>query len=249
LYVRDYSLFYGSDRLTDSSGARTGPPNFDVFTYVNILRPIWITDMKVLGAYLGADIVVPFIYRRLQAGSFDDATFGLGDILPEATLSWHLKHFDFCLGAGEWMPTGDSGVKPTTLPGLGYWATMFTLGGTWYIDTERNWSLSALNRYEINGQKAETDTTTGNAWTLEWGLGRRLTKLITTGVSGYYQAKVTSDSGAHPQPLNRVAAIGPEVAFGFAAQQLWISVRYEYEFVAENRAQGHTAAIVLTKRL
>ena len=125
---------------------------------------------------------------------------------------------------------------------------MFTLGGTWYIDANHNWSLSALNRFEINTQKPETATTTGDAWTLEWGLGRRLTKIITAGAAGYYQAKVTGDSGAHPQPLNRVAAIGPEVALGFPAQHLSISFRYEYEFVAESRAQGHTGAIVLTKR-
>jgi hypothetical protein len=247
-YVRDYNLFYGSDRLNDSTGSRTAPANFEAFTYANILRPIWITDLKLLGAYAGVDMVVPFIYRRLQSGKFDSSTFGLGDVLPEATLSWHFSHFDVCAGAGEWIPTGDSGVRPTTRPGLGYWGTMFTLGGTWYIDNDRKWSVGALNRYEINGQKQETDTTTGDAWTLEWGVGRKLTKSLTAGVAGYYQAKVTGDSGAHPQPLNRVAALGPELAVAFPSLQLSVALRYEYEFMSNNRAQGHTGALVLTKR-
>jgi hypothetical protein len=68
-------------------------------------------------------------------------------------------------------------------------------------------------------------------------------------VRGYYQAKVTGDTGAHPQPLNRVAAIGPEIDLAFPPQKLVLALRYEYEFLSENRAQGHTVSLVLTKRL
>jgi hypothetical protein len=247
-YLRDYNYFYGSGQLNGPTGDRTGPANFDAFTYANIIRPIWITDVNFLGAYLGTDIVVPLVYKSLEAGSFDDSSFGLGDIFPEVTLSWHVSHFDICCGVGAWMPTGESAPKPTTRAGLGYWATMFTLGGTWYIDNARTWSVSALNRYEINTESRDTDTTTGNAWTLEWGVGKAITKVVTAGAAGYYQAKITGDTGAHPQPLNRVAAVGPEVVFRFGKPQLVLNVRYEYEFAAENRAQGQTAAIVLTKR-
>jgi hypothetical protein len=248
LYLRDYNLFYTSDHLNGPMGDRTGPANFDAFTYANVIRPIWITDVQLLGGYLGTDVVVPFIYRSLQAGSFDNSTFGLGDVLAEGSLSWHLRQFDFCIGAGAWMPTGDSAAKPTTLPGLGFWTTMFTFGGTWYIDRDRTWSVSALNRYELNTEQPDTHTTTGDAWTIEWGLGKALSKTINAGAAGYYQAKVTGDTGLRPQPLNRVAAIGPQIDFAFPAPKLLLSLRYQYEFFSENRAQGHTAALVLTKR-
>jgi hypothetical protein len=250
LYLRDYNLFYTSDHLNGPTGDRTGPANFDAFTYANIIRPIWITDVKILGGYLGADVVVPLVYRSLRAGTFDDNSFNLGDFLAEATLSWHLKQFDFCIGAGEWMPTGESAPKPTTRAGLGFWTTMFTFGGTWFIDPDRTWSLSALNRYEINNtEQPDTHTTTGNAWTIEWGLGKAFNKSISAGVVGYYQAKVTGDTGMNPQPLNRVAAIGPEFDLGFPAQKLLLQLRYDYEFLSDNRAQGHTVSLVLTKRL
>jgi len=127
---------------------------------------------------------------------------------------------------------------------------MFTFGGTWFIDSNRTWSVSALNRYEINNtEQPHTDTTTGDAWTIEWGVGKALNNTITAGVVGYYQAKVTGDTGAHPQPLNRVAAIGPEVDVAFPAQKLVLALRYNYEFLSNNRAQGHTVSLVLTKRL
>ena len=248
-YARDYNLFYTADRLNNSAGNRTGPANFEAFTYANILRPIWITDVRILGAYLGTDIVVPFVYRQLTSGGFDSSTFGLGDIFAEGSLSWHTKPFDFCFCLGEWMPAGDSAARPTTRPGLGYWATMLSFGGTWYIDSAKTWSISALNRYEFNTEQRDTDTTTGNAWTIEWGIGKAITRTISVGTVGYYQAKVTGDTGAHPQPLNRVAAVGPEVALAFRPQKLFLSLRYEYEFASENRAQGNTVSFVLTKRL
>jgi hypothetical protein len=249
LYLRDYNLFYTSDHLNGPTGDRAGPANFDAFTYANVIRPIWITDLQVLGGYVGTDIVVPLAYKSLRAGAFDDSTFGLGDIFAEATLSWHINAFDICIGAGEWMPTGESAPKPTTRAGLGYWGTMFTLGGTWFIDPDRTWSVSALNRYEIsNTEQPNTDTSTGDAWTIEWGLGKSFNKTITAGVVGYYQAKITGDTGLHPQPLNRVAAIGPEMDLAFPGITLLLALRYDYEFFAENRAQGHTISLVLTKR-
>lgn len=49
-------------------------------------------------------------------------------------------------------------------------------------------------------------------------------------------------------PLNRVAAIGPKVSTMFPKQMLFLSLRYNYEFMAKNRAQGQTVALTLTKR-
>ncbi len=246
-YVRDYNFFYFSDRLNDGNGNRNGQANFDAFTYANVIRPIWISRYKVFGGYLGADVVIPLVNRHLTSGSFSDSTFALGDILAEGSISWHTKPFDFCFGVGEWMPTGESARKPTTRPGLDYWTTMFTLGATWYMDSAKTWSLSALNRYEINTEQSYTDTTTGNAWTVEWGLAKALNKTVSIGPVGYYQAKVTDDSGAHPQPINRVLAVGSEVMLSFRPQKFNVSLRYNYEIMAENRAQGQTVALVVTK--
>ncbi len=51
VYFRDYNDFYWADQVNDSSGNNLHVPNFDVFTYANIPRVIWITDTKVLGGY------------------------------------------------------------------------------------------------------------------------------------------------------------------------------------------------------
>lgn len=248
-YVRDYNVAYTASRLNNAAGQDAGPPNFDVFTYANVPRVIWITEAKVLGGFVGVDALLPLAYQSVTAGGFDDDTFGIGDLFAEATLSWHLKQWDFSAGAGVWAPTGDSAAPPTTRIGLGYWTPMLTAGATWYIDAAKTWAVSALSRYEFNTEQRDTDITPGQAYTLEWGVSKGVTKTVDVGAVGYYQQQVTTDSGIGSTNVrDRVAAVGPEINIVFPKPVLFVSFRYLYEFMAESRAQGHTFALTLTKR-
>ena len=58
-YVRDYNYFYASHRLNDSNGKSAPPGDFDAFTYGNIPRVIWITDLKLLDGFVGVDALLP----------------------------------------------------------------------------------------------------------------------------------------------------------------------------------------------
>ncbi|HEY3915031.1 MAG TPA: transporter [Verrucomicrobiae bacterium] len=249
-YLRDYNLFYDANQLNDANGNDTHR-KFNVFTYAQVPRVLWITDTKVLGGYLGVDALVPFAYSRLNvapAGPYDHSHSGVGDAFGEGTWSCHLKQFDLSLGAGFWAPTGGSSQPDSA--GTGYWTTMFTAGATWYADAAKTWSLSALSRYEINTQSRDTQDTRGLAYTLEWGAAKTI-KTLDLGLVGYYQDKVTSDYGLNPaglKPFDSVAAIGPEVSMAFPKIMLFTSLRYNYEFLAYNRAQGHTVTLTLTKR-
>jgi hypothetical protein len=248
VYVRDYNYFYWSGQLNDASGNNRNVPNFDVFTYANIPRVIWITDKKFLGGYVGVDALLPLVDQHVKAGPFDSSTFGIGDFFGEGTLSWHLKQFDFAIGSGVWAPTGNSPSQPgpSTEPGLGYWTFMQTAGATWYVDEAKTWAVSALNRYEFNTEQDNTDITYGEAYTLEWGVSKTVAKVVDLGAVGYYQQQVTGNSNG--QPLNRVAAVGPEVSVAFPKQMFFVSVRYNYEFMADSRAQGNEVTLTLTKR-
>jgi len=248
VYFRDYNYFYWADQLNDSSGNKNGPANLDAFTYVNLPRLLWITDTKFLGGNVGVDGFLPLVYQQASATGFNGNTFGVGDLFAEGTLSWHLKQFDFAIGSGVDMPTGDSPTSPgpTTKPGLGYWTFMQTAGATWYVDQEKTWAVSALNRFEFNTEQRDTDITYGDVYTLEWGISKGVCKEADLGVVGYYQQQVTGDSNG--QPLNRVAAIGPEVSFMFPKQMLFVSLRYNYEFMAYSRAQVNDITLTLTKR-
>jgi hypothetical protein len=249
-YFKDYNYFYVAEQVNNAAGQSAGPANFQALTYVNAPRAIWITDTKFLGGNVGVDGLLPLAYQSVQAGPYDSSTFGVGDFFAESTLSWHLKQFDFAAGAGVWMPTGDSASPPTTRVGSGFWTPMLTAGATWYPDEAKTWAVSALSRYEFNTKQRDTHDTPGQAYTLEWGISKSVTKTIDLGVVGYYQQRVTASSGPVPGefPYSRVAAVGPEIVYTIPSAMLFVSLRYDYEFMAENRAQGHTVALTLTKR-
>ena len=251
-YVRDYNVAYFADQYNNGSGNNAHVPNFQAFTYANVPRVIWITDTKLLGGYVGVDALVPLVYQNVRAGGYNSGTFGVGDLFAESTLSWHLKQFDFSTALGVWMPTGESAAPPTTRAGLGYWTPMWTGGATWYADRDKTWAVSALCRYELNTEQRDTHVTRGDAFTLEWGVSKTLQKVIDVGAVGYYQQKVNDDTGPagspYLAPQDRVAAAGPEISVAFPKQMFFVSCRYLYEFIAENRAQGHTVTLTLTKR-
>lgn len=248
VYARDYSYYYWARQFNDASGNDLNVPNADVVTFANIPRVIWISDTKVLGGFVGVDGLLPVVYQSVAAGGYDGSTFGVGDLFAEGTLSWHTKQFDFAIASGVWAPTGDSASPPTTLVGAGYWTFMQTAGATWYIDEAKSWSVSALNRYEFNTEQRDTHVTPGDAYTLEWGISKAVCKAAELGVVGYYQQQVTANSGSPSSSRNRVAAVGPELSFMFPDLMLFVSVRYNYEFMAENRAQGNAVTLTLTKR-
>ena len=252
IYVRDYNYFYTADQLNGPTGNKIGPADLDAFTYATIPRVIWITDTKVLGGFVGVDALLPLVYQQLSVntpgGPFSGNTFGIGDLFAEGTLSWHPKQFDFAIGSGVWAPTGNSGRPPTTRAGAGFWTFMQTAGATWYIDEAKTWAVSALNRYEFSTEQRDADFIPGQTYTMEWGVSKTLAKVVDLGVVGYYQQQVDPNEGASWSSRSRVAAVGPEVSVVFPKQMFFVSLRYNYEFMAENRAQGNSINLTLTKR-
>jgi hypothetical protein len=178
----------------------------------------------------------------------NENSFGLGDLFGEATWSWHNKRFDVALGYGIYAPTGDFSAKHPTEPGLGYWTHMFTAGATMYFDENRKWALSALNRYEINTEQDDTDITKGDVWTLEGGLSYGISPTVDVGLAGYYQRQLTLNDNSPDNDLNSMAAIGPEVSVFYPRITFGWSLRYLYQFAAEDCFQGHTLVLTLTKR-
>jgi hypothetical protein len=166
VYFRDYNIGYFADLFED------GPPAFDISAYINAPRLIWMTNCKILGADYGMDLIIPFGYMDWQfatpGGPVNGHYFGIGDIQVEPLLlSWHFKQFDLAAGYAVWAPTGDfSPTRPDFLA-KGYWSHMLTLGGTWYLDADKTWAISLLNRYEFAHEQTQTHTDPGQVYTLE----------------------------------------------------------------------------------
>jgi len=221
-----------------------------VFGYVQAPRLIWITPVKLFGGYYGADVLVPLVYQDVKVGTDRWDKFGLGDVFLEPiTLSWHQPAYHLSLGYGLWTPSGDFDPANPASPGKGFLGHMLTAGATFYLDAAKTWSVSALNRYEINHENPDTKITSGDAWTIEWGIAKTLRRSIDVGLVGYAHAQVTRDQGAGASP-NRswVYGLGPEVNFAFPKVMFFASAQYVYEIDAAQRPQGHMVNVTLTKR-
>lgn len=250
VYLRDYNFFYTADKVDGL------PVNANIFVYVQAPRLIWMTDWEIFGANYGMDVIVPFAYKDISLGSpfGDDHQFGLADIQVEPVLlSWHLKQFDLAAGYALWIPTGEfsarSPQKQIASPGLGFWTHMLTLGAVWYPDEEKTWSLSLLNRYEINTEQDDTDVTPGNMFTAEWGLSKTIGKGVDVGMIGYYQQLVTKDDGhGASNEKSHVVGLGPEVVGMIPKVNVIASLRYAYEVEVKDRPEGQLVTLTLTKR-
>jgi hypothetical protein len=246
VYIRDYNYMYFASKFESEAA----PPKFDVFANVQTPRLIWITSKKIFGGYYGMDIIVPLVYQDLDVTGFSGSDFGLGDVFVEPiTLSWHAKQFDASFGYGLWTPTGDYKKTDHISSGEGFLTQMLTAGGTYYPDKNKTWSLSALNRYEFNHKSDETGITPGQYWTLEYGIGKSLTKTVEVGIAGYVQAQTTLASGlGASKEKDHVAGIGPEINLVCPKLGLSTSIRYLREVGAQNRSEGNVLNLTFTRR-
>ena len=58
-WVRDYNAVYYADTLNGPNGYRNTEVDGKASIYANVPRLLWITDVQVLGGYLGLDALVP----------------------------------------------------------------------------------------------------------------------------------------------------------------------------------------------
>lgn len=246
LYIRDYNYTYWSSDYKD-----VGPKPFDVFANVQAPRLVLITKGMFFGGYYGADIIVPLVYQDVTIGNLSASKFEVGDIFIEpATLSWHLKKADVAIGWGIWVPSGDYNIKAPNKNniGKGYWTNMFTGGVTYYPDKKRSWSISALNRYELNYDRSDGLVTPGQFWTLEWGLAKSVSKTVDFGFVGYSQIQTKRSAGFASLVLRQQAVgLGPEITFVIPKLGVSTSLRYLKEMGVQQRPQGSIFNVTFTK--
>jgi hypothetical protein len=202
----------------------------------------------------------------VKAISQDMNRFGLGDIeIEPLLLSWHLKRFDFRADYGFWAPTGDYDGSSLVNLGDGLWTQMISLGGVWYPDNEKSWAFSILNHFEFNSQVpgalapgtqfpsggpggagSVPENISCSTYTMEWGASKTVFKMIDVGIVGYFQEQFMYHTGSVFND-SQVAAIGPEIRSEFHNTGWILSLRYEYQFLANNSPQGQVVALRISK--
>lgn len=211
IYYLGYMANYNAEQFKapGSSNALPGDNKATIFALAN--RLVWVTNTKVLGADYGIEAIVPLqsTSLTLKAADVFDTQSGLGDVyLGPVVLGWHGANWDAVAAAGYWFKSADSDSPASA--GKGFASTMLTGGATYYFDTAKTVSGSALLRYEINASKSN-GFKPGDQVSLEWGFGKML-GTVQVGVVGYDQMQVSTDSGTGASAnKSKRHAIGAEV--------------------------------------
>ncbi len=121
---------------------------------------------------------------------------------------------------------------------------MLTLGGTYYFDAPKSWSLSALSRYEINGDKKGLDQ--GDSFLVEWALGKRLNNGIELGVIGYDGWQLENNQTQSNAKIEK-HALGVETGYFWGNLGFGIKAAYLNEYNTKNSTEGDMLRLQFTK--
>ena len=260
VHYRMYNTWYNPTTLTDDNGDEL-PVDFDLELFASVQRLIHVTKVKIFGADLLYDIIVPLVDKDLSIGALgisDSQSLTVGDIVLEPfVLAWHEPRWDATFGLAVIAPTGSYDSGEPASAGLGYWSGMLTLGATYYLDSQRTWSISALTRTLVHTEQDEPDVTPGSELVVEYGIGKEFRVgdrlMLRPGLAGsaYWQLEDDSDNG----PDNSTIADERKEAYAIGAEvnALWLpflvqaNLRFLHEFGAANTSEGEQVVLTLTK--
>ena len=179
-----------------------------------------------------------------EAAGIDSSKTDLGDIyLGPVVLGWHGQQWDGVFAAGVWLDNASSS-KPASA-GKGYKSLMLTLGGTYFFDTEKSWSFSALSRYEINGNNRDS-LDQGDSFLVEWGVGKRLDNGIELGLIGYDGWQLNNNEKESNNKTQK-HAVGVETGYFWGGLGFGVKAAYLNEYKSKNSSEGDMFRLQLTK--
>jgi len=273
VYVSSIYYRYRADSLRDENGRPANlDPSGDASQTIQAAVPLvyYVTPKKLFGANFAMMAVVPVAKGSLEApglGLSEAASVGMSDLyVMPAQLGWHFTRADAVAGVAFFAPTGRYTTGASDNLGRGMWSTEASVGGTFYLDPQRTYSLATTAYYETHSAKDGVvhvenvslhDVQVGDLLTLEGGFGKSfLHGAASLGVAYYAQWKTTSDTFTSNVPelsgipdRHRVFGVGPDVTIPIATKKRLLSlvnVRYYWEQGAQLKTQGHTFLVTNT---
>ncbi len=206
-----------------------------------------------------------------RGGKAEGSSFDVGDMLVQPVmLGKTLEHWDFTLSYGFYAPIGKYNTETVTLPvvgpvktespdniGFGFWTHQFQGAAAWYPWADKRMAIATALTYEFHGKKDGFDLTPGQNLTFNWGISQFLplkkdhTLLLEVGPAGYDSWQITDDTGsaaANPSVHDEVHAVGGQVAFVYLPWKTALTFHDFYEFAAEDRFQGESFGVSLSKK-
>lgn len=262
VYFSENMIYYTGQAQLDRTLLNGRLPvtlNLDANIFAANQIVMWQTGEKFLGADYGAMILLPLMQPSagaqldvglVQARQVGGSKFGLGDaLIVPLILGWHGQKYDALFSYGIWAPTGSYSTGAPLNVGRGFWTNQLQLGGAYYLDEERTWSLNAVGTYEADTSRSN-GFYPGDYFSLDWGVRKKLDDQWTIGLTGYDTWQLNPASagfGFNNQITNSAHAIGGEVSVTIPeADFLGITLKFSHEYDAYARFQGDVASLTFS---
>jgi hypothetical protein len=231
-------------------------------TYTSAVFASYITRLRVFGSYWGIGAIGQsrIASQSLRVGltgrlppAQTDPMGGFGDlILAPIMLSWQWRQFRLMSAMLLYAPTGSYDRHQIIDMGLNRWALETDVGLTW-MNEDGGRQASVFTGYTINRKNGATDYRSGDELHFDFAAAQHLPRAFVLGVAGYALQQTTADSGSGAifgSYRGRVLALGPLAGKTIALwkQPITFTVKYEFEFAAQNRLSGNALWLTASAR-
>ncbi len=275
-YFVSYFVSYNAATFKDRNGNRVssinaGPVKLNVEAMVNAFTfaPafVWVSQLKILGAQYGAQIVPIFANTSFQAAlrtetgfgiGVDESNFGVGDMMVKPIwLSWNRPHYSINTSYAFYAPTGRYQNGASDNIGLGFWTNEFQVATAWFPWEHRGTAVTLSGTYEIHSKIQGVSITPGDRVSFSWGISQYLplndakSLILEVGPMGFSQWQVRKDYGSDVNtsfnPKDQIHAAGGQIGLKYSPWNVSMDFHALQEFGARARFEGQWYVLSMAK--
>jgi hypothetical protein len=247
-------VFFSRDEEKGADGKTVATGQNSILMDMNSF--IWVSKKQFLGgAVLSASATLPVANNSLTSDLHGPLSGGGGfadSYYQPLILGWHRQRLDIKAIYGFLAPTGRFSPDANTNVGSGYWTSVVASGQTFYLNADKNTSVSAFQMYEFHGTQRGTMIHPGQTFNLDYSLTRTFPLQrdlrLQLGIVGYGQWQTTDKRGPTIAPQSaaahyRVNALGVGANALLPERKMSLGIKYFHEFACTSTFQGYTLQI------
>ena len=248
---------YHATRINDAKGDEA-PVDFRQDAQSLLLHYVYTSTLKLLGAYVGGEVILPVAHVNLHADGLRDSTSGVGDAILGLVLQWQKltlfnRPFSARFDLNVVAPTGSFDRDEAVNLGNKLWqispyiATTLRLSERWEISHRINYNWSSVSHRQPYATLHET-AQPGDQLAVNLSASYAINETWRIGVGSYILRQLSdsrTDGARIPDSRQRVFGVGPSVRWSHGRTMV-IASGYK-EFDAQNRSEGNQGVLRLMR--
>jgi hypothetical protein len=232
----------------------------------DLLKFAYVSDRKLFGGRYNAAILLPILFGsqvmryvagRVPAEAADSNITGLGDIyFTPAALGWNWGDQHLNANLSFIAPTGAFDDHRAINQGRNYWSFDPNASYTW-LHSKRGHEVTLTLGYMFNGENSDTHYTTGDELHIDWTVAQHFSEHFAIGLTGYWYAQVTDDTGELPAGFAASAFDASGVGIGaavlytpeIAGRHVSLIGKWLTDLEASNRLEGDLFMLSIALKL